>query len=671
MASSLDPLFEEFPPTSTEEWRTNIRSDLGGANLDEVLTWEAEGIEMPAVLRREDLADLAHVNRDADAPPLAASSASAPNGWRIRQDISHPNPEIARRLADRAVEQGATDLGLVPPRRPADGLDLSASDLLPTILGGIDLHTVRLHLDGGPAAPVLFSALLNGAESKEATHGTTVGFDPVATQAHGAGPPPPAAFDLAADLATSAPEGVRTLAVDTRVYHESGGTAVQELAYALGALSDSLAHLLDRGVSLPSLLPRIHVRVSVSPRYFVDLAKLRALRLLMPQLVSAFAMETASDATLRPEDVFIQAETSRRTETVYDPHVNMLRGTTEAMAAVLGGCDVLSVRPFDASLRPSENVASRIARNTQLILDHESHFDRVADPAAGAYYIEGLTDRLARAAWSSFQSLEAAGGLLSGLHDGTVQSTLQARWDERQADVNDRAAVMVGTNHYPDLEETRLEDLQDGHSPGASQSPGTPNVPDASPPTTLSEIRSALQHAPSLAPVVGRLSSPAADIEPLPSARLSEDIEALRLRTERFAQNHGAAPVVALAPIGPAGPRSARATFARNFFGVAGFRIIQPLRYDDPASAAAEAATENADIVVLCSSDDESPALARSLRTALDAASCDALLVVAGHPSALDGENDGVDAYIHRERSLLDALKEFQRRLGLRERETQ
>jgi methylmalonyl-CoA mutase len=662
MSSSLAPLFEEFPSVSTADWYDKIRADLGARDLEQVLHWSTDGVEMPALRRRDDLPDCSHVDLDAAHPPLTPPPSDAPpNGWRVRQDVAHPDPDTARRLAATAVERGATDLGLVPERTGSFGLNLSAPAVLNEVLGDLALNDVSLHLEGGPAAPVLLGDLLNRSDAPEQLRDATLAFDPVGLQAQGLGPPPAGAFDLAADLATAAPDGVRSLALDTRVYHEAGGTAVQELAYGLGALSDTIASLLNRGVDLSTLCSRLHVLVSVSPRYFVSLAKLRALRLLLPQVLSAFGEETGTSHEFSPGDLFVQAETSRRSETVFDPHVNMLRTTTEAMAAVLGGCDVLNVRPYDAAMRPAENFSARIARNTQLILNHESHFDAVSDPAAGSYYVETLTDKLARAAWETFQSLEAAGGLLHGLRDGTVQTALRDSRNDRKERINTRAEVQVGTNHYPNLQETRLDDLQ---APSNEDARPPTNGQTVSPPSTLAAIRSALADAPALSPVVDRLAHPTDTLEPLPSLRLSEDIETLRLRTERHARKHGERPTVVLAPLGPAAARSARATFARNFLGVAGFEIDEPLRFDAPEAAADAAVDADADAVVLCSSDGDYPTLAPALRSALQARNSSALLVVAGNPDALDADVPA-DAFLHRGSPLLDTLKTFQRRFGI------
>ena len=653
--SPLSPLFEEFPPTGTDAWLEKISADLGTASVEEALRWSDEGVEMPAFLRRDDLSKVAHVDLNEERSPLASDEEAAPNGWRIRQNISHPDPEEARRLAAKALEGGATDVGLIPASANERGIDLQKLNALDPLLDGLPLNDAGIHLDGGIAAPVLLAALPDDARAAV----QTVGFDPVAALARGSGAAAGEAFDLAADLARTAPGHVRTVAVDARVYHDAGGSAVQELAYTLGVLSEQITQLMDRGVSLSTLSSRLHVLLSVSPQYFVDLAKLRAVRLLVPQVLSAFAEEAETTPQISPDALYVQAETSRRSETAYDPHVNMLRTTTEAMAAVLGGCDVLSVRPYDDALRSATDFSDRIARNTQLILEEESHLDVVTDPSAGSYYIEALTDRLAKAAWEEFQALEATGGLLAELKSGRVQSALREKRDERREAANTRDTVLVGTNHYPYLEETRLDDLhEDDGDAIPSEEDGEPT------PTSLDALRSALQSAPSISDVVARLRHSPEDIAPLPSFRLSRDLEQLRLRTEKHARTHGGAPVAVLAPIGPAGPRSARATFARNFLGVAGFEVVENLRFDSPDAAAKNAAEKDAEIVVLCSSNEEYATLAPALRSALDAMGHTALMIIAGNPEALAPDLPA-DAFIHRGSPLLNTLADLQARLGI------
>jgi len=660
MSPSLTPLFEEFAPVSAEAWKQKIQDDIGSRNPDDFLEWESqEDVSVPAFLQRDDLASLKHVDLDSAVPPLAHTDAEPANNWWVRQNISHPDPEEASRQAKTAVQRGATDIGLIAHGRPSrdTGLPLQTEDALKHVVQGLPVDDVRIHFERGGAAPLLLEVMRKKIPASALTG--TIGYDPTGALAQGDLLEASLAYDLAQELVDSTPETLRSVSVDARVYHEAGATAVEELALGLAALSENLHQLTDRGVSLDTILPRLHVSVSVSTRYFIEVAKLRALRLLVPQVISAYASERDNDVEFGPSQLLVQAETSRRSETVYDPHVNMLRTSTEAMGAIVGGCDVLSVRPYDASLRPADNFSTRIARNTQLILQEESHFDAVVDPAAGSYYVEALTDRLAQAAWRQFKEFEVDGGLLEALRAGTVQSDLAASREERVHAAEARNDVFVGTNHYPDLTETRLGELQLEKSPSRTNDP----PPEMGQPL-LASIRKHLQRGYSPDTICAGFLRGSSDIESLPSLRVTRTIEEIRLRTERYARDQEGAPTVLLVPLGPAGPRSARATFARNFLGVAGLHVEEPLRFETVREAAQEARQIDAEVVVLCSADEEYPTLTRSLQRHLDEEGHSPFVIVAGSPDVVE-EAAPVDLFIHQESPLRKTLEQVQRRLGI------
>ena len=659
--SELPPLFEEFPPVSTDAWMAKIREDLGTSDLDEVLTWDSiDGISLPAFGRREDLTAIPHVDEAATSSPLVDDDAPA-NRWRVRQDLGHADPDAAGRLAKQAVQGGVTDLGLraTAPDASPSGVVETPTDLR-TVLADVPFGDVNLHLERGPAALVLLTLLRRAVDRSlsDLLEEGTVAYDPVGALAIGAVRDETRAFDgLEALLAEDLPDGLRFVHVDLRPYHQAGASAVQELAYGLGALSETLAHGLDRGYALSALLPRLHVTTAASTSYFVEIAKLRALRLLAPQVIDAFADEVGASVDVAPADLFLQVETSSRSETLYDPHTNMLRATTEAMAAVLGGGDVLNVPPFDRRHRSPERFGMRIARNVQHILRHEAHFDTVADPAAGSYYVEAATDALAERAWADFQALEAQGGLLDALREEAVQSEIAAVREERQNAVDRGDRVLVGTTHYPDLSESRLDDQR-----VTSRNNGTPpevELDDLS----IEALDGALSQGHSAAALVQGVRGGSPAFSPLPSARIAEGIEAVRLRTERYASEHHR-PVAVLAPLGPPGPRSARATFARHVFGVAGFDVREHLGFDRPEAAVAAAVEAEADLLVVCSADREYADLVPAVRSALADRALDPLLVVAGDPDQMPG-TVSADAFVHRGRPLREMLVSVQRRLGI------
>jgi len=655
-SEAFPPLFDEFDTVAPGEWREHVQSGLGGTSPEAFLEWSSvEGVSLPAYLSPEALRDTLHTDPESALSPLADAEDAPANTWAVCQPIGHPDPEGAGKHARAAVDGGADALQLAPsPLR-------SEADLA-QVLDGIDPTSTPLHLDGGSAAPALYALLREHLSAtpfdSSALRGSLL-FDPVAAVASGADPTQ--AFSLADDLVADAAElpHFRTVTVDTGAYHDAGASAVQELACALGALAERLARSTERGLSLPALLNNLQVRVPVSTSYFVEMAKLRALRLLVPQVFDAFASEAGPPLDVAPADVFVHAATSRRAETVYDPYVNMLRATTEAMAAALGGCDALTIRPYDGAVRPPDEFGLRIARNTQLVLRHEAHFDQVADPAAGSYYIEALTDQLAQRAWAQFQDLEAEGGILEALRRGDLHAQIAETRTERRRALDERDQVLVGTTHYPALDERRRDDLA-AHD-ASSANGESPSSLDAS---STDALWTALRdgHAPQ--DVASALQSASTGIDPLPHIRLADEIEALRLRTEAYADSHDGPPQVLLAPLGPPAIRSARANFCRNFLGVAGVSIEEPLSFASVDAVADAAVEQDANAVVLCSSDDNYTDLAPALAAALADRDQKALLGIAGAPNDINVDG-AADFFVHQDSPLKETLEMLQDRLGI------
>ena len=311
--------------------------------------------------------------------------------------------------------------------------------------------------------------------------------------------------------------------VSAIAHHEAGATAVQEAAFALAEAVERLA----AGEPVESF------GFAIGSNHFMEIAKLRAMRLLWAQAEAAFGRTAAA--------VRIHAFTAGENKTLFDPHVNMLRVTTEALSAVLGGCDSLTITPcgFDAHL----------ADNVHHILREESHLDKVLDPGAGAYYVEALTDAVAREAWALFQSIEAAGGFAAWRASGALDAALSKSREGKEKAVASRRRVLVGTNNYPNVAERRLD--------------AASGMPDG--------------------------------------WRLASAFEAIRLRTERHAASTGRTPRVLLLEHGDLRMRKARAAFCLNFFGCGGFDVTRGDSLSD------------ADLVVLCSSDAEYLALAQEV----------------------------------------------------------
>ena len=381
-----------------------------------------------------------------------------------------------------------------------------------------------------------------------------------------------------------------TDAIRADLLHEAGAHAIQELGYAIAAGVELLA---ARSASQPvdAAAREIEFVMAVGPSYFMEIAKLRAARLLWAQAVAAFGSSDAQSCAMH-----LHVRTPRRNKSLCDRYTNLLRATTEALSAVIGGCDQLTIEPFGFD--------EHLALSIQRILREETHLDTVADPAGGSYYIETLTDSIARAAWKLFQQVEAEGGYAKALASGSIEKALAAPRAARDKAMSSRRRVLVGVNNYPDLTEKKSE-TETQPQPG-----------------------------------------------PLPQYRIAEPFEKIRQRTVEHALITGRYPKVLLLMRGDVKLKGARSNFCLNFFGCAAFDIVQSEEYEGT----------DADLIILCSSDPEYLALAQEVCPKVNVP-----VLVAGNPkeqiAALQAA--GVQGFIHVFSDAVETLTEWQNRLGL------
>ena len=409
--------------------------------------------------------------------------------------------------------------------------------------------------------------------------------------------------------------GLKVLAVDSVMLSNAGAYIYQELGYALSWGAEWLSMLTDKGLDAALVASRIKFNMGVSSNYFMELAKFRAARMLWAQIVKQYGV--ADDAC----KMAVHAETSRYNQTIYDAYVNLLRSQTECMSAALAGVDSITVTPFDTPYKKPDEFSERIARNQQFLLKEESHLDKVVDPAGGSYYVETLTVAIAEQAWKVFLGVEELGGFLACVNNGTVQKAITEASEKRHTDVARRKEILLGTNQYPNINELAAEKIE--VKPGCGCG----------------------------------CSSEEKGNGGLPIARAASDFEALRLATEAAANR----PKVFMLTIGNLAMRLARAQFSTNFFGCAGYEIVDNLGFETVQEGVDAALAQNADVIVLCSSDDEYATLAPEAFKYLDGR---AQFVVAGAPACMDELKQlGINDYVHVRCNVLDVLRDFNNRL--------
>ena len=571
-------LLRDFPSVSTESWEEVIRKDLKGADYAKKLVWQTdEGLAVKPYYRAQDLEDLDYLSSPPGVFPYVRGTRAS-GGWRIREEIDEVDAGKANDAACRALVAGAEEIAFCNVEiNSASDLKILLANLaeIPVHFQSADEKLLRLLIEKKPLSLV------------------TTSMDPFTN------------LSFAADIIGAEPVALAPFTIQGEEFEESGATAVQEVGFALAAGIDFLAAMQSADLDANKASASITFSFSIGSSYFFQIAKLRAFRALWALAVESFRGNQES-ARAR-----IHARTSRWNETIYDPHVNILRATTEAMSAAIGGADSISVAPFDECYKRPDETSRRIARNIQILLKEEALLGRVSDPGGGAYCIEAITDFIARHAWKAMQEIEAAGGYQKAKADGSVARALAKSLALKEKAVLHRRRIFTGTSQHANLSEKALPRID------------------------LSRTS------------LGR--------------RAADEYERLRLRTENATAKSGKTPRVLLAEMGDVKMRSARSNFAANFFGCAGFDI--KTQYFDKVDGVAGS---EVDIIVLCSSDPEYPLLATALIAKLTEMNRKTPVIVAGYPDSFEQILAlGVADFVHIRSNPIELLTKWQQQLGI------
>ncbi len=614
MAEKTEKLFDQFPGISYEEWRAKVEADLKGADFEKKLVWRTnEGFNVQPIYRAEDIADLKTTDSLPGEFPYVRGTRTD-NDWLTRQEIIADTPEEANAIALDVLTKGVNSLGFK--------VEDPTVATIATLLKGIDLNAVEVNFSSCQRRVVdLAKALVEYLKANDAAasfkgsidynplkpafrHGKQIDVNAIAETAK-----------LLLDIVKDVP-ALKILAVDSDALSNAGAYIYQELGYALAWGADWLTLLTEAGVAVDEIAARIKFNMGISSNYFMELAKFRAARMLWAQIVEQYKPASADSAKMH-----VHASTSRFNQTVFDAYVNLLRSQTETMSAALAGVDSITTTPFDTPYKTPDAFSERIARNQQFLLKEESHLDKVIDPAGGSYYVETLTVSIAKEAWKLFLQSVNDGGFFALASEGKIQDAVNASCEKRHTDVARRKEVLLGTNQFPNI--TEMADDKIVNSDSCKCCCGE-------------------EHA---------------DGHKLCNKRAASDFEELRLATEAAANR----PKVFMLTIGNLAMRLARAQFSTNFFGCAGYEIIDNLGFETVEQGVDAALEKGADIIVLCSSDDEYATLAPEAFKYLNGR---AEFVVAGNPACADElKAVGIKDFVHVRVNVLDTLRDFNARL--------
>ena len=619
-------LFDQFAPVTPEEWRAKAEVDLKGADFEKKMVWRTnEGFNAQPLYRSVDIADLKQTKSLPGEFPYVRGTRHN-NDWKVRQNINVDDVKAANAKAIEVLNKGINSIGFHMHNSDVD---------LRELLKGISLPACEINLMCCPKCAVKYAKELVEICKENGCVDTFVGsisFNPFKrTFKHGE-PFPGDIVAMATELMNTVKPvaHLRVLSVDSLALNNAGAYIYQELGYALAWGAEWMAMLTDAGFTADEVANRIKFNMGVSTVYFMEIAKFRAARELWALIVKQF--NPANDYSCMMN---VNAETSRFNQTIYDSYVNLLRSQTEAMSAALACVDSIVVTPFDAPYKKSDDFSERIARNQQILLKEESHLDKVVDPAGGSYYVEMLTKNLAEQAWKLFLDVEDKGGFKAALESGDIINAVNATAKERFDKVAKRREQLLGTNQFPNFTE-KAADKADAREACCCHCGCNHACKECN-------CHCSCNHEETEGAVT------------LNTKRLAEQFEEVRLATEHAANT----PKVFMLTIGNLAMRLARAQFSDNFFACAGYELIDNNGFKTVKEGMDAAMEKKADVVVLCSSDDEYAALIPEAVKELDGR---AELVLAG-PETDEFKAMGITNFINVRTNVLATLKAFNAKL--------
>lgn len=707
MENRQDKLLSEFPIPSYDQWLQLVEKQLKGAPFEKkLISRTAEGISIKPIYLKSDLSEESTNESLPGFFPFTRNTSpagSVKEGWKISQQYYYPDSALLNKAIQHDQARGLDALMLVIDKAGKKGVDPDTAAADEIGLDGLSLCSRRdleqaferfnfssksILLDSGPSTFSVFGLLIGYLETTgyevRKLNGASV-FDPLVYSCTNGSLSRLTSqfFDEMAGLVSWTAQftpNFKPIGIDARPYAEAGGNAIQELAYALATAVEYIRELRQRGLNIDQAASSMSLFLGIGADFFTEIAKLRAARSLWARMISVFGGSEKS------QQLSIHSASINWNKTVHDPYVNILRATTEAYSGILGGCDTLSIAPFDRVLGLPEEASRRISRNIQIILRDECHGHKVIDPAGGAWFVEEQTKELAEKAWTLFQEIERAGGFQSALEKGLPQKAIENTAAQRKSLIGKRKKVIVGTNMFPDLEEqspATKNFVQNAFAKkrvdqarmwkfSRDQGSGWASLKDMNfqSPEFFNQIIDSVKKGLTLGEINSILSKDNNSLSlnsALSIGRLSDDYEDLRKKAEHHKAKNRCYPKVFLVNMGPLRQHKARADFSTGFLQPGGFEILTSDGFNAIEDAATAAIVSKANIVVICSTDDTYPDLVPALTRLIKEQRPEKYILVAGYPvdHIDDFRSAGVDDFIHLKADNLSLLQKLQSKAGV------
>ena len=457
-------LFSEFNSTSFEDWKNLAEKDLKGKDFEKSLVWKTyEGFKVNPLYTEEDISSLGHIS---DSFVNALGKDDVNNSWSICEEISVSNIKEANHIANDSLNRGANSIAFRCEYHPnsINGIPIQSKEDFGKLINKIDIEKTPINFFPGIAGPQVLSLLasfsntnkLNLKKIKGCIFCSPLNDLLLEGKFHQDEKKIFNNLGLIVSYLDRNMPNYKALAVDGTNFREAGSSLVQELAFSFSMAVEYLEKLLKEGLKIDSILNSLFFSFSIGSNYFMEIAKLRAARIVWAKIAEQYNPKKKKSTITT-----IYCRTLRWNKTIYDPQVNMLRATLESMAGAVGGCDYITVMPFNCLYANNNEFSRRIARNTQIILNEESYLDKVVDIAAGSYYIENLTYTIANETLKLFQEVESKGGFIECLKNSFIQNSIKEVQQSKKTNSEFRKEVFLGTNQYPNLSEYVLKSFEE------------------------------------------------------------------------------------------------------------------------------------------------------------------------------------------------------------------
>lgn len=609
-------LFSEFKNVETQTWIDKLKLDIKSEDPISKLAWHTpDGMQISPFYRAEDLKSIPFINNKPEEAPFLRSTKSN-NDWLINRIIDTSEVEKANKIAIKAIARGANSIEFNCSK-------VKKFDDISRLVQDINMEEVTLRFDKPMSFKIILKFLIkyvdenhiNKSKVNFAFNWDAMAYRLISGQYYQTFDNNIGELKSLIEEADANFPNFKVLSINAQHFHNSGSNTVQELAFAISSAVEYTVRLLEKGLSLESILKHTHFRIAIGSGYFMEIAKLRALRYMWARAIAAFDSEMENKAK-----AYIHAMSSLWNKTIFDPYVNLLRTTTETMSAALGGADLISVLPFDKVYKYEKEFSSRIAQNQQILIKEEAHFDKVVDPAGGSYYIENLTASLIKYSWDLFNKVEDLGGFSAAVESNFVRDEIAISANNFHEAVAKRKIGILGTNQFPNQLEFMADEIEFQNK---AKAPG------------------------------------------ISLGRLSQQYETVRLQTEKYYSENNLRPKVLLLSFGNINMRKVRAGFISNFFAIAAYEIIEIENVKSAEHAAQLMESHNAEITVFCSADDEYFDFIMALNTILELKSLKSNLIIAGAPQDNNDElkKVGISDYINARTNVLKTLEAFNKKL--------